>query len=65
MLEPIRTLEFVLPRAWFGSDRNGGDCSAGRPSISRLAYEKNWSHQPAFNYSAWHVGVAMKLGWRF
>jgi hypothetical protein len=63
-IEPIATLEFVLPAAWFGSDRNAR--LFGRPAIDlQMAYEQNWSNNPAFSYSAWHVGAALKLGWRF
>lgn len=63
-IEPIATLEFVLPASWFGSDRNAR--LFGRPAIDlQMAYEQNWSNNPAFSYSAWHVGAALKLGWRF
>ena len=63
-IEPIATLEFVLPASWFGSDRNAR--LFGRPAIDlQMAYEQNWSNIPAFSYSAWHVGAALKLGWRF
>lgn len=63
-IEPIATLEFVLPAAWFGSDRNAR--LFGRPAIDlQMAYEQNWSNNPVFSYSAWHVGAALKLGWRF
>lgn len=63
-IEPIATLEFVLPASWFGSDSNAR--MFGRPAIDlQMAYEQNWSNIPAFSYSAWHVGAALKLGWRF
>jgi hypothetical protein len=63
-LEPIATLEFVLPSAWFGSDRNA--TLFGRPAIDlQMAYERNWSNIAAFDFSVWHVGGALKLGWRF
>jgi hypothetical protein len=63
-LQPIVTLEYVLPSAWFGSDRNA--TLLGRPALDfQVAYERNWSNVPAFDYSAWHVGAALKLGWRF
>ena len=63
-MEPIATLEFVLPAAWFGSERNAA--MFGRPAIDlQMAYEQNWSNIPTFSYSAWHVGAALKLGWRF
>jgi hypothetical protein len=63
-IEPIATLEFVLPDSWFGSVRKAA--LFGRPAIDlQMAYEQNWSNIPAFSYSAWHVGAALKLGWRF
>ena len=63
-LEPLATLEFVLPAAWFGSDRNA--TLFGRPAIDlQMAYERNWSNVAAFDYAVWHVGAALKLGWRF
>lgn len=63
-IEPIVTLEFVLPSDWFGSSSNAA--IFGRPSLNfQVAYEKNWSNLPAANYEVWHVGAALKLGWRF
>ena len=63
-IEPIATLEFVLPSAWFGSDKNA--TLFGRPAIDlQMAYERNLSNIAAFSYGAWHVGGALKLGWRF
>lgn len=64
LLQPIATLEFVFPSAWFGSERNAA--LIGRPAIDfQMAYERNWSNVAAFDFSAWHVGVALKMGWRF
>jgi hypothetical protein len=64
LLQPIATLEFVFPSAWFGSDRNA--TLIGRPAIDfQMAYERNWSNVPTFDFSAWHVGAALKMGWRF
>ena len=63
-LMPIATLEYVLPSAWFGSERNA--TLLGRPALDfQVAYERNWSNNPTFDYSAWYVGAALKLGWRF
>jgi hypothetical protein len=63
-LMPIATLEFVLPSAWFGSNRT--QTLLGRPALDfQVAYERNWSNVPAFDYSVWYAGVALKLGWRF
>jgi len=63
-IEPIATLEFVLPAIWFGSSRNA--TLFGRPAIDfQVAYEQNWSNIPTLSYSTWHVGAALKLGWRF
>jgi hypothetical protein len=63
-LEPIATLEFVLPSQWFG----GGDTAKwlGRPAIDlQVAYEKNWSNVPGATFNAWYIGPVLKLGWRF
>jgi hypothetical protein len=63
-LMPVATLEYVLPSAWFGSDRTR--TLLGRPALDfQVAYERNWSNNPAFDYSVWYAGVALKLGWRF
>ncbi len=63
-IEPIATLEFILPSAWFGSAGNAA--LFGRPAIDlQMAYERNLSNIAAFSYGAWHVGAALKLGWRF
>jgi hypothetical protein len=63
-LEPILTLEFVLPESWFGSARNA--TLFGRPALDfQLAYEANWSNAAGATYGIFHAGVALKLGWRF
>jgi hypothetical protein len=63
-IEPIATVEFVLPESWFGSAATAA--MVGRPAIDfQVAYEKNWSNLPSANYEVWHVGAALKLGWRF
>ena len=50
-IEPIATLEFVLPSRWFGSDANAA--LIGRPALDfQVAYERNWSTLAAFNYDA-------------
>jgi hypothetical protein len=64
LLQPIVTLEYVLPSAWFGSDRNAA--LIGRPALDfQVAYERNWSNVPLFDFSAWTAGAALKFGWRF
>ena len=56
LVEPIVTLEFVLPESWFGSA--GTAALLGRPAIDlQAAYEKNWSNLPAANFSAWEFPV--------
>ncbi|HLG46700.1 MAG TPA: hypothetical protein VKY24_10710 [Reyranella sp.] len=63
-IEPIATLEFVLPSRWFGSEANAA--LIGRPALDfQVAYEKNWSPLATFNYDQWVVGAALKFGWRF
>lgn len=62
LLEPIVTLEFVLPADWFGSETTAS--TFGRPALDfQAAYEKNWSNVRAARFDAWYVGVALKLGW--
>jgi hypothetical protein len=62
LVEPILTLEFVLPASWFGSETTA--MNFGRPALDfQAAYEKNWSNVPAGEFEAWYVGVALKLGW--
>lgn len=64
LLQPILTLEYVLPSAWFGSERTAS--LLGRPALDlQVAYERNWSNVPAFDFSAFHAGAALKVGWRF
>lgn len=64
LVEPIVTLEFVLPEAWFGSPATAK--WLGRPALDfQVAYEKNWSNLPAGNFGALYVGAALKVGWRF
>jgi hypothetical protein len=63
-IEPIVTLEYVLPSSWFGSATNAA--IVGRPALDfQVAYEKNWSNLPDANYEIWYIGAALKLGWRF
>jgi hypothetical protein len=62
-LQPIATLEYILPSSWLGSARNAA--LLGRPALDfQVAYERNWSNVPAFDFSAWYVGMALKFGWR-
>ena len=63
-IEPVATLEFVLPSSWFGSERNAA--LIGRPALDfQVAYERNWSPLATFNYDQWTAGGALKFGWRF
>ena len=63
-LEPILTLEYVLPSQWFGSDQAAG--WLGRPALDfQVAYEKNWSNVSGATFNAWYIGPVLKLGWRF
>lgn len=59
-IEPIATVEFVMPESWFGSSA----ALVGRPAIDfQVAYEENWSNLSAANFSIFHAGAALKLGW--
>ena len=64
LVEPIVTLEFVVPAAWFGSAATAA--AVGRPAIDfQAAYEQNWSNIAGASFGILHVGAALKLGWRF
>lgn len=64
LLEPILTLEFIAPARWFGSAATAA--AVGRPALDfQVAYERNWSNVSTGNFAVWHVGAALKLGWRF
>lgn len=64
LLEPIFTLEFVLPESWFGSARTAA--WVGRPALDfQVSYENNWSNLQAANYSILRVGAVLKAGWSF
>ena len=64
LLEPIFTLEYVMPEAWFGSARTA--TLLGRPALDfQVSYENNWSNLPAATYNIWRVGVVLKAGWNF
>src|SRR5262249_6819253 len=62
-LQPIGTLEYVLPGALFGSAHTAA--LLGRPALDfQVAYQRNWSNVPAYDFSGWYVGIALKMGWR-
>lgn len=64
LVEPIVTLEFVVPATWFGSAATAA--AIGRPALDfQVAYEKNWSNITGASFEVLHVGAALKLGWRF
>jgi len=61
LLEPIATLEYALPDAWFG----GHARLFGQPALDlQVAYERNWSNFSGATASVWFVGFAFKFGWR-
>lgn len=64
LIEPIATLEFVVPAAWFGSTSTA--TAVGRPALDfQVAYEKNLSNVTGASFEVLHIGAALKLGWRF
>ena len=64
LVEPIVTLEFIVPAQWFGSATTAA--AIGRPALDfQVAYEKNWSNAAAGTFEILHIGAALKLGWRF
>ena len=64
LVEPIATLEFIVPASWFGSASTAA--AVGRPALDfQVAYEKNWSNVAGASFEVLHIGAALKLGWRF
>jgi len=61
-IEPLATLEFVMPGSWFGGDSSA--TMLGRPALDVMAaYEENWSNFEPASYRIWRTGVVLKLGW--
>src|SRR5262249_37947053 len=57
-VEPIATLEFIIPSSWLGSE--GTTTILGHPSFDILvAYEKNWSNLDAASFNVWNAGAAL------
>jgi hypothetical protein len=64
LMEPIATLEYIIPEEWFGPLRNAQ--LLGRPTLDfQVGYEKNWSNVPGGTYDGWAVGAILKTGWAF
>ncbi|WPP05326.1 hypothetical protein SIN04_05730 [Methylocella tundrae] len=64
LVEPIATLEFVLPASWFGAEGNAR--LFGQPALDfQTSYERASSSFSISSFSTWKVGAALKTGWRF
>jgi hypothetical protein len=64
LVEPIATLEFAVPAAWFGTEEVA--LLLGRPALDfQASYETATANLPTASFSRWTAGVALKTGWRF
>jgi hypothetical protein len=64
LMEPIATLEYIIPADWFGPLRNAQ--RLGRPALDlQVGHEKNWSNLSGAAYDGWAVGAVLKTGWAF
>jgi hypothetical protein len=64
LVEPIATLEFAAPAAWFGAE--DGARLIGRPALDfQASYETASANLPTVAFSRWTASVALKTGWRF
>jgi len=63
-LEPIATVEYVVPAAFFGGDGNAA--LFGHPAFDlQGSYLKVWSSRAGGGYEQWQAVAALKMGWKF
>jgi len=63
-VQPIVTLEYVIPSALFGTPETAR--TFGRPALDfQTSYVRNWSNLPLRDYSQWTASIVLKTGWRF
>ncbi len=63
-VQPIVTLEYVIPSALFGTPEIAR--TFGRPALDfQTSYVRNWSNLPLRDYSQWTASIVLKTGWRF
>lgn len=63
-IQPIGTVEYVMPASMFGGERNAA--LLGRPSLDfQGSYQKVWSNAPGGGFEQFQAIAALKMGWRF
>jgi hypothetical protein len=63
-VQPIATLEYVIPSALFGAPETA-DCF-GRPALDfQTSFVRNWSNLLSRDYTQWTASAVIKTGWRF
>jgi hypothetical protein len=63
-IQPIATLEYVVPAAALGGERNAA--LLGHPALDlQGSYVKAWSNGPGGGFEQWQTVAALKMGWRF
>ncbi len=63
-VQPIATLEYVVPAAALGGERNAA--LLGHPALDlQGSYLKVWSNGPGGGFEQWQTVAALKMGWRF
>jgi hypothetical protein len=63
-VQPIATLEYVIPAAVFGAFEIAD--FFGRPALDfQTSFARNWSNLSIRNYTQSTISAASKTGWRF
>jgi len=63
-IEPIATLEYVVPIALFGTERTAA--LFGSPALDfQGSYTRNFSNFENRNFKQWTGSIVIKTGWRF
>jgi hypothetical protein len=63
-VQPIATLEYVIPFALFGTPEIAS--IFGRPALDfQTSFVRNWSNLSSRDYSQWTASIVLKTGWRF
>ena len=63
-VQPIVTLEYVIPSALFGVPEIAS--IFGRPALDfQTSFVRNWSNLSIRDYSQWTASIVLKTGWRF
>jgi hypothetical protein len=63
-VQPIATLEYVIPTALFGAPETAD--FFGRPALDfQTSFARNWSNLSIRDYTQWTASAVIKTGWRF